>query len=72
MQKTRGLRKDARVMAPLGDVLYPGIVVEPRKNEPVGEGMICVELTPPVKVAPPYDFIHRITCPMNRVTIGWF
>jgi hypothetical protein len=29
MHDIEGLPKNTRVMAPLGDVLYPGIVVEP-------------------------------------------
>ena len=35
------------VMAPLGDVLYRGIVVEPRGGVAPGQGMICVAFTPP-------------------------
>jgi hypothetical protein len=59
-------------MAPLGDVLCPGIVVEPQADEPLGDGMIRVEFTPPVKAEPPFDSIDVITCPADRVTIGWF
>ncbi len=49
MNQTKGLPINAHVMAPLGDVLHRGVVVEPRPDHPQGEGMVCVELTPPVK-----------------------
>jgi len=34
--------------------------------------MICVKFTPPVKTMKPYDSIDYITCPADRVTLGWF
>ena len=58
-------------MAPLGDVLHGGIVAKPPGGHPLDEGMICVEFTPPVKTMKPYDSIDYITCPANRVTLGW-
>jgi hypothetical protein len=67
----KDLPKNTRVMAPLRDVLYPGIVIEPPADEPLAEGMIRVEFTPSVKAAPPFDSIDAITCPVNRVTVGW-
>nr|WP_294518168.1 hypothetical protein [uncultured Rhodopila sp.] len=72
MHDVKDLPKNTRVMAPLGDVLYPGIVVESPANEPLDEGMIRVEFTPPVKAEPPFGSIDAITCPVNRVTAGWF
>ena len=53
MHDIKGLPKNTRAMAPLGDVLYPGIVAEPQAEEPLGEGMIRVEFTRPVKAEPP-------------------
>ena len=34
--------------------------------------MVCVKFTPPVKAAEPFTSIDYITCPVNRVTAGWF
>jgi hypothetical protein len=59
-------------MAPPGDVLYPGVVAESQAYEPLGEGMIRIEFTPPVKAEPPLGSIEAIACPMDRVTINWF
>jgi hypothetical protein len=67
-----GLPKNTRVMAPLGDVLYPGIVVEPPPYEPLGAGMVRVQFIPPVRAEPPFDTIEAVTCPVTRVTAGWF
>jgi hypothetical protein len=66
------LSKNTRVIAPLGDVLYPGTVVEPLADQPLDEGMIRIELTPRVKTVPPCDSITFIFCPLDRVTVGWF
>jgi hypothetical protein len=71
MRDRKDLPNNTRVMAPLGDVLYPGIVVEPLADHPLDEGMIRIEFTPPVKTVPPYDSIVFITCPVDRVTVGW-
>lgn len=71
MNDNETLTINARVMAPLGVVLYRGIAVEPRADNPVGEGMVCVKLTPPVTTAKPYDSIDYITRPADRVTLGW-
>jgi hypothetical protein len=68
----KGLPKNTRVMAPLGDVLYLGIVAEPQADGPLGEGMIRVEFIPGLKAELPFDSINAITCPVDRVTIGWF
>lgn len=54
MHDIKGLPKNTRVMAPLGDVLYPGIVAEPQAEESLGEVMIRVEFTRPVKAEPPF------------------
>jgi hypothetical protein len=72
MDDIRALPINTRVMAPLGDVLYCGIIAEPRRDCPGGEGRVCVKLTPPVKTMPPYNSIDYITCPASRVTLGWF
>jgi hypothetical protein len=72
MGNNNDLPKNTRVMAPLGDVLYRGIVADPRGDHPQDDGMICVEFTPPVKTEKPYDSINYITCPANRLTLGWF
>jgi hypothetical protein len=60
------------VMAPIGDVLHRGIIAEPRADRSLGEGMVCVEFTPLVKVMKPYKDIEYITCPASNVTVGWF
>jgi hypothetical protein len=61
---------NAPVMAPLGDVVHPGVVVEP-EGEPQ-PGMVRVKLTPPVITMEPFNSIDYITCPADRVTLGWF
>jgi hypothetical protein len=61
----------ARVMAPLGDLLYRGIVVEPPTNQSLGEGMVCVEFMPPMAMIKPFDSITHTTCPASRLTRGW-
>jgi hypothetical protein len=71
MDDIEGLPIDTRVTAPLGDVLHPGIVAEPQADEPLGEGMIRIEFIPPVKAELPFDSLNAITCPIDRVTIGW-
>jgi hypothetical protein len=63
---------NARVMAPLGDVLHRGIIVELQADHPGGEGMICVAFTPPVKTITPFDSIDAVTCPASSVTLGWW
>jgi len=63
---------NTQVMAPLGDVLHRGVVVEPREDQPLAEGMVCVAFTPPVTTTEPYLSIDLITCPASRVTLGWF
>jgi hypothetical protein len=71
MDDISDLPTNTRVMAPVGDVLHRGIIAEPRADHPLGEGIVCVEFTPPVKAVKPYDSIDYITCPANRVTLGW-
>ena len=72
MDDIKDLPVNTRVMAPLGDVLHRGVIAQPRANQRGGEGMICVKFTPPVKTMKPYDSIDYITCPADRVTLGWF
>jgi hypothetical protein len=43
---------NARVMAPLGDVLHRGVVVEAAADQPLAEGMICIAFTPPATTSP--------------------
>ena len=71
MNHARKLPINTRVMAPLGDVLHRGIVVESRSDEPLAEGMICIAFTPSVTTIEPYSSIDFITCPLSRVTLGW-
>jgi hypothetical protein len=72
MDDIRALPRNTRVMAPLGDVLYRGIIADPGADCPGGEGVVFVEFTPPVKTMLPYNSIDYITCPADRVTLGWF
>ena len=60
-----------RVMAPLGDVLHRGIVVQPREEDLLSDSMVCVEFTPPIPIEPAGNIIY-ITCPTKGVTFGWF
>jgi hypothetical protein len=71
MPDMKNLAKNTRVMVPVGDYLYRGIVAEPPADHTRIEGMICIELTPPVKTMKPYDSINYVTCPVDRVTLGW-
>jgi hypothetical protein len=59
------------VMAPLGDVLRRGVIVEAQEDHPKSEGMVRVKFTPPVTIEPSGS-IDYITCPVDRVTPGWF
>ena len=72
MEKANDLPAGARVMAPVGDVLHRGVIAESPADHPQGEGMVCVKFTPPVKTAEPFASIDYITCPVDRVTAGWF
>jgi hypothetical protein len=72
MNDGRKIPINTHVMAPLGDILHRGIVVAPRADQPLAEGIVCVALTPPVTTAEPYRSIDFITCPANRLTLGWF
>ena len=71
MDAARKIPINTQVMAPLGDVLHRGIVVEPPSDEPLAAGMICIAFTPPVTTIEPYSSIDFITCPVSRVTLGW-
>jgi hypothetical protein len=71
MADIKDLPISTRVMAPLGDVLHRGIVVEPLEDHPKGDEMICIEFTPPVTIEPSGS-IDYITCPAGYVTLGWF
>jgi hypothetical protein len=72
MDDIKDLPVNTRIMAPLGDVLYRGIIAELPAAEPRKDAMICVKFTPPVKTMKPYDSIDYIICPIDRVTLGWF
>ena len=73
MEKANDLPVGARVMAPVGDVvLHRRVVAECPEDHPQGEGMVCVKFTPPVKTDEPFTSIDCVTCPVNRVTAGWF
>jgi hypothetical protein len=71
MEMANDLPIGVRVMAPVGDVLYSGVIAEPPPDHPQGEGTVCVKFAPPVKTAEPFASIDYITCPANRVTAGW-
>jgi hypothetical protein len=70
MEDCNDLPIGARVMAPLGDVLYRGVVVEP-PTKSLGESMVCVEFVPPVAMMKPFDSVTHTTCPASRLTRGW-
>ena len=72
MDNTRDhLPVNTQVMAPLGDVLYRGIVVEPEDGHSQGKGMVRIQFTPPIAIEPSGS-IDYITCPVKDVTPGWF
>jgi hypothetical protein len=72
MDDARNIPINTQVMAPLGDVLHRGVVVEAPGDQPLAEGMICIAFTPPVTTKEPYSSIEFITCPVSRLTLGWF
>jgi hypothetical protein len=72
MKKADPLPLGIRVMVPLGDVLYRGVIVEPRDDHTPREGMVCVQFIPPVVAIDPPVSIDYITCPAGDVTQGWF
>jgi hypothetical protein len=72
MDDARQIPINTRVMAPLGDVLHRGVVVQPRSDQPLAKGMVCIAFTPPVTTIAPYSSIDFVTCPASRVTLGWF
>jgi hypothetical protein len=63
---------NTRVMAPLGNVLHKGIVAAARADQPLDEGMVCIEFIPPVKAMPPYASIDYMTCAVSSVMLGWW
>jgi hypothetical protein len=67
----KDLTTNIRVMAPLGDQMHKGIIVEPPPDHPRREGTVCVEFTPPVNAVEPYDLITHITCEVDCVELGW-
>ena len=72
MGDIKDLPVNTRVMAPLGDVLHRGVVVEPRGDHPQGKDTVCIKFTPPVEVEKPFNAIEYVTCPIDRITLGWF
>jgi hypothetical protein len=68
MEKADTMPVCARVMAPLRDVLCPGVVVEPVEDQTLG--MIRIQFTPPITIEPAGS-IDYITCPASDVTVGW-
>jgi hypothetical protein len=65
------LTTNIRVMAPLGDQMHRGIIVEPPADHPRREGMIYVEFTPPVKAMGSYTMVTHITCETDCIELGW-
>jgi hypothetical protein len=55
------LTKNIRVMAPFGNHVQRGIIVEPPEGHPRQNGMIRARLTPPTTAREPYIEITRIT-----------
>jgi hypothetical protein len=72
MAKPDTLAIDTRVMAPVGDVLHRGVIAKPRPGQSLDEGTVFVRFTPPVPAAEPFNAIDFVTCPVSRVTLGWF
>jgi hypothetical protein len=66
------LRIGTNVMAPIGYVLYPGIIAQPPDKYPLDKGMVCVRLTPPLQIEGPLTSVDFVTCPVHRVTLWWF
>jgi hypothetical protein len=71
MEKADSLPLGTPVMAFLGDVLYRGVIAEPREDHATREGMVCVRFIPPVPIEPSGS-INYITCPASDLTPGWF
>jgi hypothetical protein len=67
----KDLTKSIRVMAPLADRMYRGIIVEPPAGHVRRNGTICVKFTLPVKAGEPYTEIIHITCEADCVELGW-
>jgi len=65
------LTTNIRVMAPLGDQMHRGIIVERPADHPRPEGTICVKFTPPIRAAEPYTEVTHITCEADCVELGW-
>lgn len=55
----RDLTTNIRVMAPLGDQMHRGIIVEPPADRSRRNGTICVKFTPPVRTEEPYSEVTR-------------
>jgi hypothetical protein len=67
----KDLTTNIRVIAPLGDQMHRGIIVEPPEDHPRRNGTICVKFTPPVRAGEPYIEIIHITCEADGVELGW-
>jgi hypothetical protein len=65
------LTTNIRVMAPLGEGMHRGIIVEPPEDHPRRSGTICVKFTPPVKVGEPFTEVTHLTCEADCVELGW-
>jgi hypothetical protein len=60
------------MMAPLGDVLHRGVVVDAPADQTLAEGMIYTAFTPPVtKMAPDSSNEFHSLPGESRVTLGW-
>ena len=62
----------AKVMAPIGEVLHRGVVVEPPADQHLTDGFVCVQFRPPVAAAEPFTAIESVICPLSRLAPGWF
>jgi hypothetical protein len=68
--KFKDLTKNLRVMAPLGNQMHRGVIVEPPEGHRRRNGTICGRSTPPVSTAEPYTEVTHITCEADRVELG--
>jgi hypothetical protein len=65
------LTRNIRVMAPLGDQMHRGIVVEPSDDRPRRNGMVCVKFSPPIEVTEAGTEVTHVTCEIDCVELGW-
>jgi hypothetical protein len=67
----KDLTKNTRVVAPLGDQMHRGIIVEPPDDHPQRNCMIGAKFTPPVRAGKPNTAVTHITFEADCVALGW-